>query len=193
MVAALMAASRRAQVELEASGCGHSGGRQCARRWGAGQPKEEEGSDMRAPLGGEREQEGGELCQGGELGQVGCAGEKGREGKRGFGLGWKRKRERDVCFFNTSKRYIFLTRQKGLFEIKTFNFLKKLILGVTAGSQWIVVARPLCHLQCPITYLSRPHWIQSAAREEGSFEVACRNTSVGQAEPMARALGARTP
>ena len=68
MVAALMAASRRAQVELEASGCGHSGGRQCARRWGAGQPKEEEGSDMQAPPGGETEQEGGVLGRGGEFG-----------------------------------------------------------------------------------------------------------------------------
>src|SRR3954469_15911308 len=24
-----------------------------------------------------------------------------------------------------------------------------------AGSQWIVAARPLCHLQCPVAYLSR--------------------------------------
>ena len=101
MVAVLMAASRRAQVELKASGCGHSGGRQCARRWGTGQPKEEEGSDMWALPGGEREQEGG------ELGQVRCAGEKGREGKRGFGLGWKRKREREM--------FVFLTQAKDTF------------------------------------------------------------------------------
>ena len=102
MVAALMAASRRAQVELEASGCGHSGGRQCARRWGAGQPKEEEGSDMRAPPGGEREQEGG------ELGLVGCEREKGRDGKKRVWAGLEKKEgEIDVCFFNTSKIYIF--------------------------------------------------------------------------------------
>ena len=56
---------------------------------------------MRAPPGGEREQEGG------ELGQVGCAGEKGREGKRGFGLGWKRKREREM--------FVFLTQAKDTF------------------------------------------------------------------------------
>ena len=108
MVAALMVASRRAQVELEASGCVHSSGRQCARRGGAGQPKEEEGSDMRAPPGGEREQEGGELGRGGELGQVGYAREKERDGKKRVWAGLEKKEgERDVCFFNTSKRYIF--------------------------------------------------------------------------------------
>jgi hypothetical protein len=62
-----------------------------------------------------------------------------------------------------------------------------------AGSQWIVAARPLCHLQCPVAYLSRLQRIQPAAREEGSFEAACHSSSAGQAEPMARALGARTP
>ena len=29
-----------------------------------------------------------------------------------------------------------------------------------AGSQWIVAARPLCHLQCPVAYLSRLQRIQ---------------------------------
>ena len=62
-----------------------------------------------------------------------------------------------------------------------------------AGSQWIVAARPLCHLQCPVAYLSRLQRIQPAARVEGSFEAACRGSSAGQAEPMARALGALTP
>ena len=62
-----------------------------------------------------------------------------------------------------------------------------------AESQWIVAARPLCHLQCPVAYLSRLQRIQPAAREEGSFEAACHGTSAGQTEPMARALGARTP
>ena len=87
------------------------GRRQCARRWGAGQPKEEEGSDMRAPPGGEREQEGG------ELGQVGCAGEKGREGKkRGFGLGWKRKWEREMSVSLTeAKDTFFLNKAKRSF------------------------------------------------------------------------------
>ena len=62
-----------------------------------------------------------------------------------------------------------------------------------AGSQWIVAARPLCHLQCPVAYLSRLQRIQPAAREEGSFEAACRGSSAGQAEPVARALGAKRP
>jgi len=56
---------------------------------------------MWAPPGSEREQKGG------ELGQVRCAGEKGREGKRGFGLGWKRKREREM--------FVFLTQAKDTF------------------------------------------------------------------------------
>ncbi len=50
-----------------------------------------------------------------------------------------------------------------------------------AGSQWIVAARPLCHLQCPVAYLSRLQRIQPAAREEGSFEAACHGSSAGQA------------
>ena len=58
-----------------------------------------------------------------------------------------------------------------------------------AGSQWIVAARPLCHLQCPVTYLSRLQRIQPTARWERSFEAASHNTSVGPAWPMARALG----
>ena len=41
-----------------------------------------------------------------------------------------------------------------------------------AGSQWIVAARPLCHLQCPVAYLSRLQRIQPTARWEGSFEAA---------------------
>lgn len=50
-----------------------------------------------------------------------------------------------------------------------------------AGSQWIVAARPLCHLQCPVAYLSRLQRIQPAAREEGSFEAANHGTSAGLA------------
>ena len=35
-----------------------------------------------------------------------------------------------------------------------------------AESQWIVAARPLCHLQCPVAYLSRLQRIQPADRLE---------------------------
>lgn len=34
------------------------------------------------------------------------------------------------------------------------------------GSQWIVAARPLCHLQCPVAYLSRLQRIQPTDRLE---------------------------
>lgn len=50
-----------------------------------------------------------------------------------------------------------------------------------AGSQWIVAARPLCHLQCPVAYLSRLQRIQPTARLEGSFEAAGHSTSAGPA------------
>jgi hypothetical protein len=62
-----------------------------------------------------------------------------------------------------------------------------------AGSQWIVAARPLCHLQYPVAYLSRLQRIQPAVRSEGSFEAAYHSSSTGQAEPMARALGMQAP
>lgn len=39
-----------------------------------------------------------------------------------------------------------------------------------AGSQWIVAARPLCHLQCPVAYLSRLQRIQPADRLELRFK-----------------------
>ena len=41
-----------------------------------------------------------------------------------------------------------------------------------AESQWIVAARPLCHLQYPVAYLSRLQRIQSAARWEFHFKAA---------------------
>ena len=39
-----------------------------------------------------------------------------------------------------------------------------------AGSQWIVAARPLCHLQCPVAYLSRLQRILPADRLEFYFK-----------------------
>jgi hypothetical protein len=46
-----------------------------------------------------------------------------------------------------------------------------------AGSQWIVAARPLCHLQCPAAYLSRLQRILPAARVKLSFAAAARGSS----------------
>ena len=43
-----------------------------------------------------------------------------------------------------------------------------------AGSQWIVAARPLCHLQCPVAYLSRLQRIQPADRLEFRYKGAPR-------------------
>lgn len=39
-----------------------------------------------------------------------------------------------------------------------------------AESQWIVAARPLCHLQYPVAYLSRLQRIHPAARWESNFK-----------------------
>ena len=41
-----------------------------------------------------------------------------------------------------------------------------------AESQWIVAARPLCHLQYPVAYLSRLQRILPAARWELNFKAA---------------------
>ena len=41
-----------------------------------------------------------------------------------------------------------------------------------AESQWIVAARPLCHLQYPVAYLSRLQRILPAARWELRFKAA---------------------
>ncbi|KAJ0963102.1 hypothetical protein J5N97_028224 [Dioscorea zingiberensis] len=50
-----------------------------------------------------------------------------------------------------------------------------------ARSQWIVAARPLCHLQCPVTYLSRLQRIQPAASSELRSKAAARGSSVAGA------------
>ena len=41
-----------------------------------------------------------------------------------------------------------------------------------AESQWIVAARPLCHLQYPVAYLSRLQRILPAARWKLNFKAA---------------------
>ena len=56
-----------------------------------------------------------------------------------------------------------------------------------AGSQWIVAARPLCHLQCPVAYLSRLQRILPTAHVELIFTAAARGTSAAGAWPMTRA------
>ena len=67
---------------------------------------------------------------------------------------------------------------------------------IRATRGWISVDRgskATLPLTMPRRVLSRLQRIQHAARWEGSFEAARRGASAGRAEPMARALGARTP
>ena len=75
-----------------------------------------------------------------------------------------------------------------------------------AESQWIVAARPLCHLQYPVAYLSRLQRILPAARWELHFMAARaahpphglhqRHVPLGARRPLLRvgnrAAGART-
>ncbi|KAG9438594.1 hypothetical protein H6P81_021466 [Aristolochia fimbriata] len=60
-----------------------------------------------------------------------------------------------------------------------------------AESQWIVAARPLCHLQYPVAYLSRLQRIQIAAGLELCFRAAPVDSSAAGASPTTRALGSR--
>ena len=61
-----------------------------------------------------------------------------------------------------------------------------------AESQWIVAARPLCHLQYPVAYLSRLQRIRAAAGLELRFKAAPLGSSAGGASPTTRARGSRT-
>ncbi|XXG87914.1 hypothetical protein AAC387_Pa12g0257 [Persea americana] len=58
-----------------------------------------------------------------------------------------------------------------------------------AESQWIVAARPLCHLQYPVAYLSRLQRILPAVRSKLIFKAARRGSSAAGASPTARAHG----
>lgn len=70
-----------------------------------------------------------------------------------------------------------------------------------AESQWIVAARPLCHLQYPVAYLSRLQRILPAARWELYSEAACathpprrlnqRHVPLGALRPLLK-VGKRT-
>ena len=62
-----------------------------------------------------------------------------------------------------------------------------------AESQWIVAARPLCHLQYPVAYLSRLQRILPAARSEKRFKASPQGSSALGASPTARASGGPGP
>ncbi|KAK8493277.1 hypothetical protein V6N13_034691 [Hibiscus sabdariffa] len=62
-----------------------------------------------------------------------------------------------------------------------------------AESQWIVAARPLCHLQYPVAYLSRLQRILPAARWKLRFRAARTTCPTRVATPTTRALGGQRP
>ncbi|KAF7800367.1 pentatricopeptide repeat-containing protein [Senna tora] len=66
------------------------------------------------------------------------------------------------------------------------------IEATRAESQWIVAARPLCHLQYPVAYLSRLQRILPAARWEFLQGVPC-GSSAARGSPTTRAFGGRGP
>lgn len=59
-----------------------------------------------------------------------------------------------------------------------------------AESQWIVAARPLCHLQYPVAYLSRLQRILPAARWELYFKAAHAARPSRELHPRHVPLGA---
>ncbi|KAF1856246.1 hypothetical protein Lal_00048550 [Lupinus albus] len=62
-----------------------------------------------------------------------------------------------------------------------------------AESQWIVAARPLCHLQYPVAYLSRLQRILPAAQWGIALQGVPRGSSTPRGSPTARASGGRGP
>ena len=67
------------------------------------------------------------------------------------------------------------------------------IRATKAESQWIVAARPLCHLQYPVAYLSRLQRILPAARWELRFK-ASRNANLPYEDHQRHVpLGGRDP
>ncbi|XLS74823.1 hypothetical protein HN51_031688, partial [Arachis hypogaea] len=65
--------------------------------------------------------------------------------------------------------------------------------GLCLARGWIVAARPLCHLQYPVAYLSRLQRILPAARSEKRFKASPQGSSALGASPTARASGGPGP
>ncbi|KAF1856271.1 hypothetical protein Lal_00048575 [Lupinus albus] len=69
----------------------------------------------------------------------------------------------------------------------------RLVAHARAESQWIVAARPLCHLQYPVAYLSRLQRILPAAQWGIALQGVPRGSSTPRGSPTARASGGRGP
>ncbi|CAL0335509.1 unnamed protein product [Lupinus luteus] len=67
------------------------------------------------------------------------------------------------------------------------------IEATRAESQWIVAARPLCHLQYPVAYLSRLQRILPAAQWGIALQGVPRGSSTPRGSPTARASGGPRP
>ncbi|KAL5182254.1 putative uncharacterized protein ART2 [Glycine soja] len=67
------------------------------------------------------------------------------------------------------------------------------IKATRAESQWIVAARPLCHLQYPVAYLSRLQRILPAARWELRFKASRRANPPNEGHQRHVPLGGRGP
>ncbi|CAL0302118.1 unnamed protein product [Lupinus luteus] len=67
------------------------------------------------------------------------------------------------------------------------------IEATRAESQWIVAARPLCHLQYPVAYLSRLQRILPAAQWGIALQGIPRGSSTPRGSPKARASGGPRP
>ncbi|KAF1855775.1 hypothetical protein Lal_00045043 [Lupinus albus] len=69
----------------------------------------------------------------------------------------------------------------------------RLVAHARAESQWIVAARPLCHLQYPVAYLSRLQRILPAAQWGIALQGVPRGSSTPRGSPTARASGGPRP
>ena len=67
------------------------------------------------------------------------------------------------------------------------------IKATRAESQWIVAARPLCHLQYPVAYLSRLQRILPAARWELRFKASRKADSPYEGHQRHVPLGGQGP
>ena len=88
-----------------------------------------------------------------------------------------------VVWHRTSKEIFIIEVRKGRVESERRR----------AESQWIVAARPLCHLQYPVAYLSRLQRTQPAIRAELHFLANSHGSSAGLCAPTTWAHGGRCP
>ncbi|CAJ1978328.1 unnamed protein product [Sphenostylis stenocarpa] len=88
-----------------------------------------------------------------------------------------------VCHWNGGPKYLVGKGNKGEGRIK----------ATRAESQWIVAARPLCHLQYPVAYLSRLQRILPAVQWKLRFKASRKADPPHEGHPRHVPPGAEAP